>query len=809
MIPSIDSNTGLDTSSKGTYQAGPGAVPASGGGADASSPGALMDDSFFLRRAQEASSQAQVFMNSVRGNWARAYNAYRNQHFDGSKYKSAEYRSRSQIFRPKTRTAVRKAVASAASALLATGDIVAVTAQNDADDFQVASAQIKQQLMNYRLSRTSRRNGIPWMMVSMGARQDSILAGICASKQYWLFKEQVITPQTDEYLDDDGVSVPASKGKTRVLIDRPDIMPIPPENVLFDINCDWTNPAQSSEYLIVRYAMSAEKALDMITNSPRLKVPWYDVTMDDLRGHRQATGPYDTIAPRLARGGGKDPIMMSSGTFAPIWLEEVFMRVNGADYVFWTIDNMQVISKPVLTEDVYDWLDGERPIVIGYGALESHRPYPMSAAESWQQMQQEINDQSNLRLDHMKQVVTPPAKVVRGRKVDLTQVQRRGPNGIIMLQDQNDVQWAEIPDLPSSSYQEQQLLNSDFDDLAGAFNAGTVQNNRALNETVGGMRLLAGDSNAVAEFDLSLWSESWAERVLWQVLKLEEHYESDPVVLSIAGEKAQLYEKYGVNHITDELLMAETTLTIKLGIGSAALPMEKIQKFAQASGVVQQVLAPFMQMGLVHIVPKAQEIIETVFGAAGFSDGGDRFFDVIDVNPNGAGQQPDPKAATAQAAQQVQQQKSQVDMAKIAASQRTTQTKAQVDMAKLAFQKQDSEAQRAADIALAHQKSLAEIGRAMISTQHDAAMQGRDHANQRSSALNSIFHDLLSSGLSQQQQPQPRAPAPQPATGAPAAAPAPVLPPQAQIYREELLGHAAPSAPPAAPTGGAEIPLNE
>ena len=44
------------------------------------------------------------------------------------------------------------------------------------------------------------------------------------------------------------------------------------------------------------------------------------------------------------------------------------------------------------------------------------------------------------------------------------------------------------------------------------------------------------------------------EPVIKQLIKLEQYYETDIVVLSIAAQKAQLWMRYGINEITDELL---------------------------------------------------------------------------------------------------------------------------------------------------------------------------------------------------------------------------------------------------------------
>ena len=181
--------------------------------------------------------------------------------------------------------------------------------------------------------------------------------------------------------------------------------------------------------------MSADDAWLLVSRSQgqSKKIPFIDTPIEVFRSAVSPTsGPSDSIASRVARNEGTDPLMMVSGTFGRVWLYEWYMRIAGADYTFWTLGITRMLSKPVLTADAYPEQDGARPIVIGLGAVEAFRPYPMSPVESWQPLQLELNDQVNLRLDHLKQCVSPPSLVKRGADVDLNAIQKRGAGGLGM-----------------------------------------------------------------------------------------------------------------------------------------------------------------------------------------------------------------------------------------------------------------------------------------------------------------------------------------------------------------------------------------
>lgn len=711
MIPNLMNAAGLDTSdeygkgiSSGPQASGASATPIT----EQEIQHGMPDQARLLKLAMEAESQSITFFNTgVRANWSRSYKAFRNQHMEGSKYGAPEYRGRSKYFRPKTRIAVMKSMANVAQAMFGTGDVVAITPQNESDKGQEAAAALKQEILNYRLDRQSRRNGIRWFMTAMGAYQTAKITGLCISKQAWLYRE-----------DDPRAGVGAD-GEPPVMEDRPSIQLIAPENVLFDANCDWTNPAQSSQYVIVRYPMSVDEVENLIKQNINAgDAAFYDIERTRIQSCARATAPIDTTAARAAREGGKDPIMQASGAFARVWVNEVFMRVGNLDIVYWTIDNKIMLSRPVPVRKAYPAFAGERPVVIGYGNLEAFRPFPMSHVESWQQLQMETNDQTNLRLDHMKQVVAPKAKVVRGKKVDLTQVQRAGPHGIVLVNEPTDVEWWQPPDLPQSAFVENNYLTADFDSLAGVFDAGSVNNNRQLNETVGGMKLLAASTNPQSSFDIQVWVESWVEPVIWQLMKLEEYYENDQTVLLICGQKAQLWERFGIDQITDELLMRETNVTVKLGVGVNNLPQERLQQFSQAWGVAAQAIAPFIQAGIIAPPkPKIAEIVDTVFGAAGFKDGGARFFDGLEQQqeqPGPAGQ-PNP----------MQMAEAQSKMASVQIQAKKVEMDHQAKMAELEQRREEA----IAKINLEYEKLRADMDKSEEDRRHDSAKQARDHVH--------------------------------------------------------------------------------
>ena len=700
---------------------------------------------------REASGQSRSFFETyVHNRWERSYRAFNNEHFAGSLYLQDAYRNRSKIFKPKTRSAVRKRQATRAKALFTTGDVVSVMAENDSDPRQVAGAALKQEILNYRLGTSTHRNGIPWFLTAMGAGFDADLSGMCCSKQFWLFEERdtgedEIVPQDDPKT---GERKLVSRPKMLTIVDRPEAQLIPPENVRFDPNCNWTNVAQLSPYLLLQFPMTADEVLDMIERNKRSRTPWLPITREEIARHAGGDLPSETVSPRSARTMGSDPVQQASGAYKPLWLTECFFRHEGRDWMFWAIKDSHILSTPVPTEEVYPWLAGERPVTLGMGQLEPHRTYRMSAVESWQQLQAEHNDLANLRLDHAKQIVAPPTKVRRGAKVDYAQVQRKAQNSILLVNDMADIMPMELPDTPGTLFNESSLIAADFDDLAGNFDSASVQTNRDMNETVGGMHLLSESTNQVSDFDLSVWAETWVQPTIVQLLKLEEYYETDETVLSIAGQRASLWEKFGVGEITDHLLQSECTVRVNVGVGATSLPMEKVKKLSVAWDTVGKILAPFVQTGKVEVDVNAEAIATMVFGAAGFKDAGAGLFNYIGP-PRQPAQPPppDPKLQTAQINAQVKQQATQAQVEKNRGQMLISAHKLRADALAQHMQLQNDAANRATGVDIEHMKAMAEMERNARATEAAAAMAGRQHAHAHISGNHDAFLKTLSAHL--------------------------------------------------------------
>jgi len=595
-------------------------------------------DEDFLKQAQNAYRESTDFLTGfVQKHWARDIDHFQSKHASGSRYLADEYRSRSRLFRPKTRSMVRRSEADCARAFFSTQDVVNVAPVDDSVEKERAGAEITGAILQYRLTKK-----IPWFRIVQGQYQTANVMGVCCSKQYWAFEEKVtktgrwvpvLDPYTGEQRLDDVTGAPAMMEEETRKIVRDDlvIQPIPPENMRIHPGADWLNPIQLSPYLIYRFPMyvaqvrERSKLKDPKTGQPT----WREVSPQAVAGALVD----ETLGLREKREGGQDRFSdqaaasPSDNEMALVWVHENIIRRDGEDWQFYTLGTQQILSDPRPLKEVY-FLD-ERPFTWGVGQIEAFRLFPESKVGLVFDLQVRANHLENLRLDNVFQALEPKVLVKSASNIDLRALTSSRVGGVVQVPgNPNDVvSFVRPPDVTASSYQEQNMLNLDFDDLAGQFSGSSVQSNRDLNETVGGMNLLAGGANTLGEYDLRIFAETWVEPTLTQAVKLVQRYETDLTVIALAGKQAQTWQRYNIDPMTDDLLSAELTTTVNVGIG-ATNPEQRLGRFMGALGSVLKIGEPLVKVYGPQVVesPGFEAITKEVFGLAGYKDG-KRFLD--------------------------------------------------------------------------------------------------------------------------------------------------------------------------------------
>lgn len=577
----------------------------------------------WLQMARDAYDSSTTYVDTnYRKQWENNIRHFQSRHHTDSKYNKADYLYRSKLFRPKTRSAIRNNEAAAVAAFFANKDVVSIEARNKKDKMKAASADINRELLNYRLT----DGGIPWFILCIGGFQDAQVNAVC-SYQSWEY-EEIEEDVEYEWLDQnnkpimnaDGMPKVEKTKERRVVKDQPSIKLIPIENVRLHPNASWDDPVNSSPYLIILWPMFVMDVKLRMTDrkkNPKTGTPrWKTLTDGEISSASKRR--FDST--RQTREGQREDKTDAAGAgslsdFDVVWVHQNFMKIDGMDLVYYTLGTEYMLTDPVPIHE--EFFHGERPVVIGTAVIETHKLFASGLGQLGESVQKEINENVNQRMDNVKFVLNKRWFVRRGSQTDVKSITRNVPGGVTLVGDvEKDVKQIDWNDVTSSAYQEQDRLNLDFDEVVGTFSGSTIQSNRRMNETVGGMAMLRGSSNQLTEYAVRTYAETWVEPVLKQLVKLEQYYESDEVVLALAAEKAQLWEQYGINEITDRLLNQDLTVTVNVGMG-ATDPVLKLQNLTLGVKAVIEVISTVPEDTFLNVA----EIVKEIFGFMGYKDG--------------------------------------------------------------------------------------------------------------------------------------------------------------------------------------------
>lgn len=586
------------------------------------------EDEHWLRTARSAyESSTTWFDSSVRQEIEKNYARFYSQHPPGSKYNTPDYEKRSKIFRPKTRAAIRHNEAAAAVAAFATDDVVHCSAPNKSDPVQRLAARLHKNVINYRL-----RNSIPWFTIFNAAVQEAQVTGVVCSKQTWEFRERRIVEEVRRRDVVTGEIFSHNEIRYEVHKDRPMIELRPVELVRFDSSCDWTDPVNSSPYIIdmiPMYVKDVKARMKQNRDDGKGSGPTFRNLPDSVLT-AAAAQDWDSI--RHAREQGRLDRYENDQNlhdFMTVWVYEVTVEEEDGDWVYYTLGNVAMLSDPIPIEEVY--LHG-RPFSFGSAIIEAHKLYPSAVPQLIDGLQEMANDVANLRLDASRFAMAGRYFVARGRGVDIRTLVRHVPGSAVMMNDPSrDVRWETPRANVQSAYEEQDRLNMDMDDITGTMSQGSqLQGQKSrLQQTVGGAEILQGPSAQLQEYLIRTICETWAEPALKQVLLLESQYETDENVLQIAADDA------GVDVQTAfRMLPMKVDLSINIGFGATS-PLKRIERFALGMRTMAE-FAPDMVMQA-----DRKEISLEVFGALGMD--GSRFFPSLR-----SGEQQDPRVAQLQ-----------------------------------------------------------------------------------------------------------------------------------------------------------------
>lgn len=136
---------------------------------------------------------------------------------------------------------------------------------------------------------------------------------------------------------------------------------------------------------------------------------------------------------------------------------------------YWEDDRHTIIANR--TETVFDgknpYWHGKKPFLTTSFDPRPGEFYGFSAVELIEHMQHELNTNRNQRIDNVSFVLNRMWKVLRGADIDESELVSR-PHGIIYVDSPDDVNPLETDDITGSSYNEENIIKEDMNNVLGA-----------------------------------------------------------------------------------------------------------------------------------------------------------------------------------------------------------------------------------------------------------------------------------------------------------------------------------------------------
>lgn len=540
------------------------------------------------QRAKDAFRFSTTYMDSnFRQQLDDSLRAFNNQHPGDSKYNGENFKKRSHLFVPVTRTVIRKNEAAAAKAFFSNQDLTNITAMNEADQKQLLSAALMKELVQYRLTHT-----IPWFRCVIGGIQDAQNQGAAVFHIRWDYKTRK-----------------DARGNTVVSKDEPCVELKPLENFRFDPSASWMDPVNTSPYWIELVPMYVGEIKERMAHPDPKGRQWTEYPTSDIRSEN----PDDST--RSARLGNQQDPAQENRTVSDYdiaWVQHHIHRHDGNDWEFWTLNNGKMLTEPEHLEKTV--FHGKRPYVMGLAMIETHKVLVTPVPALVKPLQDGINNVENQRNDNVLLVLNKRYKVKRGTNVDTNSLFRNVPGGVTNVDNMEDLEEMTSPDVTASSYQEEDRKRQAFDDLVGNFNPMQLHQAGAPRESGASIRMLQGPASEMTEYMLVTFAITGIIPVLRQLVLLEQHYETDATVLAIAGQKAQVLQKFGVDQVTDDMLDHELTTNVNVGMGSTD-PTAKLARFVYAVDAFAKICAkppPGVNLG---------EVWKEICALSGYQDG--------------------------------------------------------------------------------------------------------------------------------------------------------------------------------------------
>ena len=147
-----------------------------------------------------------------------------------------------------------------------------------------------------------------------------------------------------------------------------------------------------------------------------------------------------------------------------------------------------------------------------------------SELESFETLQQWVNDSTNIRIDNLKLVLNQMYSVIRGSKINPIQLRAR-PGGVIELDAHDHLRPLTSPEIKASAYEEVNHIRGLIQVITGItdYTTGASQDN-SLTKTAAGINSIIAEANQRFALKINIWRTTVMQEMLYQIIELIQAY---------------------------------------------------------------------------------------------------------------------------------------------------------------------------------------------------------------------------------------------------------------------------------------------
>ena len=211
---------------------------------------------------------------------------------------------------------------------------------------------------------------------------------------------------------------------------------------------------------------------------------------------------------------------------------------------YWTDERVITVAnrKIIIRDQENPFRHGKKPFISCVDQKIPHEFYGMGELEPIETLQYELNDRRNQRMDNVTLILNRMWLIKNGQNVDEDELVSDA-GGVVHTDDINAVQQLVLPDVTSSSYQEETIIKADIQQTSGVTDFTRGMSSDALaNDTATGISLLQEASNARFRLKIQNIEDMMLKRLGEMMVSMNNQFMSDETTIRIVGDEGKSFE---------------------------------------------------------------------------------------------------------------------------------------------------------------------------------------------------------------------------------------------------------------------------